>query len=231
MADRGSFVHDGVSAVTWFEVAPGSSPLWSPDGTALLVTSNIKSDGRVRFIVHRVDAVTGFVTDTNLPAGTIGGQAGWAADSRRYVVLLAGSSTDNGFVPGPLQYVDVDGHLGPKVDISGGLVGGGEAYSPSGRYMLLDTTYLMASDVTCSKVVDVASGAVVSTMLPGERPVGWYDDDTYVRLDPYKTKLQLVGVTSGSVIREIPLGGAATAFTVQLGSSSQLAGPAAGLGF
>jgi hypothetical protein len=113
----------------------------------------------------------------------------------------------------------------------GGLVGGADAYSPSRRYLLVDTTFRMTDQPTCSKAIKAATGEVVSTLAPGERPVGWYDDKTYVRLDPYRIRLQPVEVTNGSVVREISLAGAAPVSPVQLGSSAQLDRSARNLGF
>ena len=149
-------------------------------------------------MARRYDVATGASTQTALPSD-ITGQAEWAADSRRYLVLEKGRGWAGGVEPGALRYVEPDGSLGETNDVAGGLVAG---YAPGGGYLLLDCSTLMSQRPVPSKVVDLSTGKVLREFA--ERPLGWADAARYVVLAD--RTLQLVEVTTGTVAATIPLG-------------------------
>ncbi|MFS8478205.1 MAG: hypothetical protein FWJ93_04395 [Micromonosporaceae bacterium] len=119
VAERDALLRDGDAAVSWLDLPPGNGLAWSPDGTALVLTSLSKDAGVVRFTAHRYDLATGQVTDTPIAVDIIGSAVGWAADSQRYLALLPGDRTADSVQPGALQYINRDGTLGPRVEIAG----------------------------------------------------------------------------------------------------------------
>lgn len=240
LVDRDALLREGDDAVRWLDLPPGNGLAWSPDGTALVITSLSKDEdaGVVRFTAHRYDLATGAVTDTPIPVDMVGGAVGWAADSQRYVALLPGDRTADTVQPGALQYIGRDGTLGPRVEIAGGLVGGAGSYSPSRRLMLVDASGLMALGPVHSKVVEVDSGRVVASLPPGARPIGWYDEDTVAVLAPgwhEEPELEVVDVRTGTVTKRVDLAGlplpALGENAIQIGSSAGLSGSAAAFGF
>lgn len=234
MADRSALIAQGESAITWTDLVPASGLLWSPDGTAVLTTSvtraNAGSD-EVTYTIQRFDVDSATSTHTTIRGTFLGGRVGWAADSLRYVALLAATNEQGWTVPGPMQYVNPDGTLGPQIQTAGGLVGGAESYSPSKQKVILDSSELMLNELTCSRILDVTSGEALMILSPGERPAGWYDDTSFVRFDPYRTRLEVVDVASKTVVKQIDLSGIPGVRWVQIGSAAGLTGTAATRGF
>lgn len=218
LADRAELTRD-TGAVRWLDLPPGNGPSWSPDGAALLWTTLEKSPD-VRFTAHRYDIATARVTTTQVPTMILGSTVGWAADSHRYLVLLRGAETDTGVEPGPLQYLDPDGTLGPRLEGSSGSVDGAPAYSPSRRYVLTDASDIMSARPLPSPVLDTATGKVVTLVRAGTRPVGWYDETTAVCLVRDAGTLELMDVTTGATVRTVKLPGAAQLTGLQLGPST-----------
>jgi len=96
----------------------------------------------------------------------------------------------------------------------------------------------MALGPTHSKVVDVDSGHVVSSLPPGARPIGWYDEHTVARLAPgwaEKLVLEVADVRTGTVLKRVDLADlplpAHLQSAIQIGSSAGLSGPAVAFGF
>lgn len=233
VADREKLLADGESAARWVDFAPGNGLLWSPDGSALLHTALYKGDSTVSFAAQRYDLDTREITTTPIDVRIAGGSVGWAADSRRYLALLPGP----GGSLGNLQYIEPDGRLGELVEITGGMVGGADAYSPSREYLLVDPSGLMVDHSIPTKVVEAGTGEVAAE-LPGRRPtpVGWYDEDTVVLLhyaagDVDYGVLELVDVETGEVVKEVELPGLLYPRAIQIGASDGLTGDAEAYGF
>jgi hypothetical protein len=233
LVDRAKLLRDGKSAITWLDLPPGNGLAWSPDGKALLLTSLSKATNPPTFTAHRYDVATGKVTSTPIAVNLLGGSVGWAADSRRYLALLAGKEGRDTIEPGALQYIEPNGTPGERIDLAAGLVGGAGSYSPSGKYLIADASGLMSSDPLPSKVIAVKGGTLVATLRAGARPVGWHDDRTVAQLagSPDRPALELVDVVSGAVRGRVALPAAPGPITVQLGSSAGLTGSAKRFGF
>ncbi|GAA1551022.1 hypothetical protein GCM10009827_084570 [Dactylosporangium maewongense] len=233
LADRAALLDRGRDAVEWVDVPAGNGPSWSPDGTAVLWTS-IEKDPTVHFTAHRVDVADRHVTNTPVPLDLLGATVGWAADSRRYLVLVRGTQTDNTVEPGPLQYLSPDGTPGARLDGTGGSVEGATCYSPSRRYVLTDASTIMSAQPHASPVYDATSGKVVATVPPRSTPVGWYDETTVAVLGHGADRnavIELLDITTGTVSRSVRLPGSADVTAVQLGPSAGLTGAAAELSF
>jgi hypothetical protein len=233
IVDRAAVAAESEYDVEWLDVPAGNGPHWSPDGTALLWTV-IGKEPTVHFTAYRVDLADRHVTQTPVPQDMLSSTIGWAADSRRYLVLLRGAETADTVEPGPLQYLSPDGTLGARLEGPDGMVYGATSYSPSRRYLLTDAYPIMTGKPVASPVLDVDTGKVVATVPPGRWPVGWYDDTTVARLTRSadgSTVVELQDIVSGAVIRSVRLPGSAGVSTVQLGSSAGLTGAAAALSF
>lgn len=221
VADRAALLRDGSRAIQWTKLAPGNGLAWSPDGTALLVTSITKQGGSGTFTAQRFDPMTGTIESTPINTEILGGAVAWAPDSRRYVVLEPGASGGNTVEPADLRYVEPGGQLGDRIGGPGGIVGG---YSPSGRYLAADTSTLETGARRSSPVFDLDTGDVIGQLPAGARPVGWYDERT-VACVVYGTRdavLRLIDARTGTVRRQIDLPGVTRFATVQLGSSTGL---------
>jgi hypothetical protein len=228
LAGVADLVRRGAPAIRWLDLPPGSPPLWSPDGTALLTTS---TDGPVT-TAHRYEVAAGLRTDTPITVPLIGA-VGWAADSRRYVALLRGTGTDHGAVPAGLASIEPDGAVHPGTIDVHGVIGGAASYSPSGRYALADASGLSTPTRLASQVLDLRTGR--ATPLPyANASSSWYDDHTVLLLGYTGPSLNLYDLRTNSVARSLRVDlppGAALEFTVQTGPSARLTGTAATLGF
>lgn len=232
VAARAGLLRAGESAVRWTEL-PGGAINWSPDGTALLTTTPDKQTRRI--IINRYDLASGALRYTAVTFAT-SGAAGWAADSRRYVVRLPGPDPE---IPdGPMRYVEPDGSPGPLVGASGH-IWDAEAYSPSRRYVIVEPArgYPFPPEPApwqYPRILDLDSGRLVATITTDWPLLGWYDERRVVRVAPgpagQPTTLEVVDVATGQVIRRVPAPGL-PAYRIQLGSSAGLCGPAALLGF
>ena len=236
VADRKALLSRGESVISWIPVPASAGLAWSPDGNALLVTSMVKDEATRTntFTAHRYDLATGQVSNTPIDVDLLG-WVGWAADSERYLALLRGEQGTDTVEPGALQYIDPDGTLGERIEIEGGTVGAAESYSPSRTYLALDSSGIMSAQTVPSKVMEVESGEIVTT-LPGGRamPVGWYDETTVVQVvrdtDGSGT-LELVDITTGEVTVRIALTGLPFPTAMQIGSTEGFSGNAEGFGF
>lgn len=221
LADRSALLAHGEEAITWLELPRSNGPLWSPDGTALLSTTTFRDEtDRIRFTVHRYDIATGEQTSTPVPWGgdeLVASRVGWAADSQRYVALVREIDDQGRVVAGRVQYLYPDGSPGDPIDVPGGLVGGAEAYSPSRRHVILDTSGVMLEQPACSRIVDVLTGQAAVVFAPGETPVGWYSDTAFVRQKD--GALQVVDLATLAVLKEVDLSGLGTLAPLQLGPS------------
>ncbi|KAA2264915.1 hypothetical protein F0L68_07600 [Solihabitans fulvus] len=147
---------------------PASAPQWSRDGRRVLVTVYAATGqgghgARTGFAV--VDAASGAVRAVDAagePAGLSAAEQEfrWAGDG----VVATDASHD-------LRFYDLDGVPTRAIASSGGLATtAADPVSPSGRLAATDTE---GRDT----VVDLATGAVVTTLPAGLGPCyGWYDD-------------------------------------------------------
>lgn len=232
VADRAELLRVGAAAVRWTDL-PGGAINWSPDGTALLTTTPDKATRRI--VVNRYDLATDTLRHTPVSFATEGA-AGWAADSRRYVVRLPGPDPE---IPnGPLRYVEPDGTPGPLVGASGH-IWDADAYSPSRRYAIVEPArgYPFPPEPApwqYPRILDLVSGRLVATIRTDWPLLGWYDSRRVVRVAPgpagQPTTLEVIDVFTGQVTRRVPAPGL-PAYRIQLGSSAGLCGPAAALGF
>lgn len=259
VAARTDLLTNPASAVQWLDLPidqpAGTGPLWSPDGTALLLAglepaaaaggsaaapSATASTGsaaapaakRQRYRLYRYDLPTGKVTSTRVPTSMNGDTIGWAADSRRYLGMRRSTNPNDDSEPGALQYLHADGTLGQY--LAGGRLGvvdGATSYSPSRRYLVARNANRETAKPWPSKVVDLRSGRVTATVPADSAPVGWYDDKTLALLVHGELpKLALLDVASGKSTRTIDLPGMGDV-DVQIGPSAGLSGSALSLGF
>lgn len=234
VVDRAALLREGESAIRWIDVPAGNGLRWSPDGTALLFTSLAKGTGSIRFTAHRYDLDIAAIKNTAINADILGSSVGWAADSRRYVASLRGNSTADTVEPGALRYLEPDGTLGQRIEIEGGLVGGAESYSPSGKLMIVDASDIMSAQPIASKVLDVATGQVVIALPRSAKPVGWYDEKIVVLLAAGPvgdSVLELMDVATGAVTKRIEMPGVPQLRSLQIASSAGLTGAAVKFGF
>lgn len=232
VAGRTALLRAGAAAVRWTEL-PGGAINWSPDGTALLTTTPDK--GTRRITINRYDLATGALRHTPVSFATEGA-AGWAADSRRYVVRLPGPDPES--PDGPMRYVEPDGSPGPLVGATGH-IWDAEAYSPSRRYAIVEPArgYPFPPEPApwqYPRILDLHSGRLVATIRTDWPLLGWYDQRRVVRVAPdpagQPITLEVVDVPTGQVTRRVPAPGL-PGYRIQLGSSAGLRGPAAELGF
>lgn len=224
--------------VRWLGV--GHEPVWSPDGTKLLVDTTPPTQ------VDPSPRIDGTLVPRRLAVFQVGGwqrsdltlqldiaghwlQFGWAADSAHLLIpLWSDRSTPEHTVGGDMQYVNLDGTLGQRVPVTGGVIGG-EAYSPSRQRVIVSGVW--AAD----RVVDSAWHTVLTSSGGGSQFVGWYDDQhvievVWARADSGDTPYLKVVDMSGHVLKQIPMPGN-TYLDVMFRSSAGLTGAAAQLGF
>lgn len=233
VVDRAALLRGDTSAIRWTRLPVGNGLAWSPDGKALLTTS-LRKVGGLRFTAHRYDVASGSVTATPIRVELLGSSVGWAADSRRYIALLHGKSGTDTVEPGALQYVNPDGTLGSRIEITGGGVGGATSYSPAGRYLIADSSQLMTAVPVPSKIVEVGTGTVVREIAADRPLIGWYDETTVVRIAPGSADqpvLDLIDVITGQTVKQVAAPGLTAPVLIQLGSSAGLTGKSATLGF
>ena len=234
VAERAALFRDGAAAVRWTPLPPGNGPLWSPDGTALLLTAIDKGNGTLRFSAHRFDVATGRLTRTPIDLDLLGGAVGWADDSRRYLALVVGERSADTVTPGELRYVEPDGRLGDRIDVRGGLERGASSYSPSRRLLVTDASGIMSAAPVTSPIIEVATGRVVAEVPAGSRPIGWYDEETLVVLTPAwggQQRLELLTVATGAVRKRIDLAGLPGATSIEIGPTTGFSATAARFGF
>jgi len=224
IADRQELLRQGERAVRWTAL-PAAGMDWSPDGRALLTTTVDKE--RRRQTAHRLDVRTGRVRDTLLPPWA-SGAAGWAADSRRYLVTTEPAhpaATD-----GPLRYVNPDGTAGPELGVTGH-VWGADAYSPSRRLVIVEPsrpTYPAAPP----QVLDLRTGRVLAAIDTAMPLLGWHDEWHVVRVAAQvPTVLEVLDVRTGRVSERIRAGGLPADSLLQLGPTAGLVPAAARRGF
>jgi dipeptidyl aminopeptidase/acylaminoacyl peptidase len=227
IADRQQLLRHGDRAVRWTAL-PAAGMEWSPDGRALLTTTVDKE--RRRQTAHRLDVRTGRVRDTLLPPWT-SGAVGWAADSRRYLVMA--EPADPAATNGPLRYVDPDGTAGPALGVEG-RVWGADAYSPSRRLVIVEPSRPELTP-TPAQVLDLRTGRVLA-VVDAELPLlGWHDEWQVVRVAPAPegtpTVLEVLDVRTGRVSERIRAGGLPAGSLLQLGSTACLAPAAVRRGF
>jgi hypothetical protein len=235
IAERTALLRDGERALRPIGLPQG--PLyWSPDGTALLTTT-LDKDTR-RFTVHRYDVATGRLRHTPVTSDCDICTAGWAADSRRYVVSLRG--TDRQRLSGPAQYLNPDGTAGPMLGTGAdGFVNGADAYSPSRRYVILEPARPFGSgELTNDKlprVYDLRARRVVAAVHTAHPLLGWYDNRHVVRLAPTDAEvphtIEVVHVHTGRVTRRVAAAGLPPAVSIHLGGTAGLSPVAATRGF
>lgn len=233
IADRAALLAGGDRAVRWIDLPPAHVN-WSPDGTALLTTT-LDKDTRT-FTAHRYDIATGRLRHTpiNLACDTC--TAGWAADSKRYVVMLTNS--DPAIESGPAQYLNPDGTPGPMVGADG-LIWDAHSYSPSRRYAIVEPPRPFIEPNPTGwmlpKILDLRTGKVLRTIETGFPVLGWYDDRQVVKFaltgETEPALLEVVDVVTGEVTKKIPAPGLPRWTVIQIGSSDGLHGDAAELGF
>ena len=234
LVDRAKLLREGKSAIKWLDFPLGNGLAWSPDGTALVITSIEKTGGTPAFTAHRYTLATGTVTDTPIKLDLLGSAVGWAADSERYLALLNGAQTRDTVEPGALRYIAPDGTLGKRVEVEGGLIGGAESYSPSRKYVIGYAAGVMSVSRLPSPVIDLERGTLVGSLRADAHPIGWYDDRSAVLLDPgpgNRSVLEVVDVTTNKIVKRVELPRASGLVTLQIGSSAGLSGAAARLGF
>lgn len=224
VADRALLLREGESAITW-TAAKGGGPQWSPDGLSVLVSDVDKSGREVRSVVRRYTVAGGLTVDTVIPIDIIG-QAAWASDSERYLVLPLAAEKAGAVEPGPLRYVAPDGSLGAVLGAEGG--GSVVAYSPSGRLLLIDGSQVQSAEPMPSRVIDVATGEVLASFEG--RAAGWYDEEHHIRI--LDGRLEVMAVT-GAAARDVPTGDLDLdgATRVEFGPTAGLPTEAADLGF
>jgi hypothetical protein len=209
---------------------PGSFAGWSPDGSALLTTT-LDKETRT-FTAHRYDVRTGRARQTPIALDCVACTAGWAADSRRYVVMQRGPEELNG--RGPLRYLNPDGTAGPLVGADGVIIAA-TAYSPSRRFVVVEPPYPLPPGDPIerhpARILDLRTGAVTE-LVSGWPLLGWYDECHVVRIAPGEpsTMLEVVDARTGAVAKRVPAPGLAP-FELQLGSARGLHGSAAERGF
>ena len=227
VADRAALLRRGDRAVRWTAL-PAAGLDWSPDGRALLTTTVDKE--RRRLTAHRLDVATGRVRDTDLPAWA-SGAAGWAADSRRYVVMAEPADPD--VADGPLRYVGPDGTAGPAVGVDG-RIWDADSYSPSRRLVIVEPSR-PGFPVLPPKILDLRTGRVVAVVDTAMPLLGWHDEGHVVRVAPgpdgAPTVLEVLDVRTGQVTRRIPAGGLPAGSLLRLGPTADLGPPAATRGF
>lgn len=233
VANRTALLAAGDRAVRWIDLPPGGVN-WSPDGRALLTTTFDKNAGIST--AHRYDIATGRLRHTPIRLSCDTCTAGWAADSKRYVVMLA--SSDPAVPSGPSRYLDPDGTAGPLVGADG-MIWGADAYSPSRRYVIVEPPRPFVDPNPTGwmlpKILDLRTGTVVRTIDTGFPVLGWYDDRRVVKfaLDSQSgpALLEVVDVVTGAVTKKVPAPGLPRWSVIQIGSSDGLRGAAAALGF
>lgn len=231
LAARHALLNAGEAAVRWTDLPPGAPGWWSPDGTALLVTTLDKQTRT--FTAHRYDVRTGRIRSTPIRLDCDTCTAGWAADSTRYVVRLRGPDPE---IPdGPMQYLNPDGTPGPMVGANGH-IWSADAYSPSRRYVIVEPSRPFVGEPAewqLPKIFDLRTGTVVRAVETAWPLVGWYDDGHVVRVAPGTDAapvFELLDIHTGEVTKRVPAPGL-TPCCFQLGSATGLRGPAAGFGF
>ncbi|HLL69261.1 MAG TPA: hypothetical protein VK453_26635 [Micromonosporaceae bacterium] len=235
LAERGALLRDGEQALRPIDLPPGTLH-WSPDGTALLTTTLDKNTRQ--FTVHRYDVATGRLRHTPVALACDICTAGWAADSRRYVVSVRGADPQ---MPSALaQYLNPDGTPGPMLGSGAdGFVYGAEAYSPSRRYVILEPARPFGpGELTNDKlprVYDLRARRVVATIHTAHPLLGWYDNRHVVRLavtdDEVPDTIEVVHIHTGRVTRRVAAAGLPPAVSIQLGSTAGLSRIAATRGF
>ncbi len=235
VAERTALLRDGGRALRPIGLPRGTLH-WSPDGTALLTTTLDKNTRR--FTVHRYDVATGRLRHTPVGLACEICTAGWAADSRRYVVSLRG--TDPRIPAGPGRYLNPDGTAGPMLGTGAdGLVHGAEAYSPSRRYVILEPARPFDSgeltDDELPRVYDLRARRVVTAVHTAHPLLGWYDNRHVVRLavadSGVPDTIEVVHIHTGRVARRIGAAGLPQAVSIQLAATAGLCPAAAGRGF
>lgn len=187
------------TSVRWTSLPRGSFGGWSPDGRALLTTTLDKDTWT--FAAHRYDVRTGSLRATPIRLDCEVCTAGWAADSRRYTVMLGSGR-------GPATYLDPDGSAGPPVGADG-LIGSATAYSPSRRSVIVEPPFPLPPgepiDWHQATILDLRTGAT-TRIRSGWPLLGWYDERRVVRIAPEEesTVLEVVDVRTGKVVRRVP---------------------------
>jgi hypothetical protein len=232
VAERRALLRAGDAAVRWTSLPPGSMSGWSPDGKALLTTTLNKDTSE--FTAHRYDIATRRLRHTPIKLDCDTCTAGWAADSARYVVRLRG--VDPEIPDGPAQYLNPDGTAGSLVGTNGH-IWSADAYSPSGRYVVVEPARPFVPGPEpwkLPKVFDLRTRRVVSTISTDWPVVGWYDDRQVVRIAPAmegdRVTLEVVDIHTGEAAKRVPAPGLEP-YHIGLGSSAGLHGEAATLGF
>jgi hypothetical protein len=222
VAGRDALLSRGPAAVRWLSLPPANGLAWSPDGRALVVTAMTKAGRSATFTAYRYDVATGRVTATPVRSTPVGG-VGWAADSRRYLVLE--QNGDGQASVGALRFVGANGTPGAALADPGGAVGGADSYSPSRRLVVADTSRLMDPGTAASTVLPAAGGAPLARLAQGLHVVGWYDEDTVAALDMRSPQpvLRLVDAATGALVRSVDLSGLPHVTDLQLGPSDKVA--------
>lgn len=235
VAGRTALLRDGERALRPINLPLGSGLSWSPDGTALLTTTLDKTARR--FTVHRYDVATGRLRHTPVSLDCEICTAGWAADSRRYVVSLPGTDPQN--PSGPARYLNPDGTPGPMLGTGAdGFVYGAGAYSPSRRYVVLEPARPFGGELTDDKlprVYDLRARRVVTAVHTAHALLGWYDNRHVVRLAVTDAgepdAIEVVHIHTGRVARRVAAAGLPFAASIQLGATVGFSPTAATRGF
>jgi hypothetical protein len=235
VVSRADALSSGAARVRW--LTEGSRPVWSPDGTKLLVETtryptafpspDPGHDERRLAVFDAGDwqrSDFGLALDLRSPYVTFG----WSADSNHLVVpLRAPHDSDANPRGGDLQYVNLNGTLGQRVSVAGDMIAGPDAYSPARQRVII-------GGIAGNRVVDATDWHTIYTDKDGVL-AGWYDEGHVIRIrwaepDSGGTPYLEVVDLAGHVTRQLPMPGNTT-LGVQFRSSAGLTGDATKLGF
>ncbi len=177
-----SYIAPGSSSVQIYNLADGrnfsiasqtgNAAVWSPDGSALLVTEIWEADGQYFAHLMRYDMARGTLTDLTAVPRAGDTWATWSPDGTRIAVVRRIYDGPNAAMGDQIWLMAVDGSNAHRLTDTPNVIHGMPVWSPDGRYLIYQRYPLAGSSARPGVwMLDTLTGELAQIAPSGNWPV------------------------------------------------------------